>query len=186
MTGDPISVRFYVHAETPVPERRRRVTRRLTRLATRGTIEAFQVELWPKVVSLEALGEASNDVLETYEAIQAWADRAGATVTPPFAIVADRWEATGETDTRLHTPNMCLLVERDGELVGVFPHQRDEGVWTLQDGLDALETESEVVISVDPGADGIENRASGDDLAPAGREPAQETDPGNTLDPIER
>lgn len=146
MTSEQIAVRFFVHADTPVPERRRRVTRRLAELATKETIDSFDVELWPKVVSLEAIGEGSNDVLETYEKIQAWADRAGASVTPPFSIVADRWEVTGETDTRLHTPNMCLLVERDEEVVGVFPHERQDGVWTLQAGLDALETESDVEI----------------------------------------
>ena len=149
MTHDQIAVRFYVHADTPVPERRRRVTRRLAELATKGTIDAYNVEFWPKAVSLDAIGDGSNEVLETYEKIQTWAERAGASVTPPFTVVADRWEVTGETDTRLHTPNMCLLVERGEDLVGVFPHERADGVLTLQEGLDALATESDVEIEIE-------------------------------------
>lgn len=175
MTLDQIAVRFYCHSDTPAPDRRRQVTRRLSELAASGAIDSYSLQLWPKAVSLDALGETSNQVLETYEAAQTWAQREGVSITPPFSILTDEWQLTGETDRRLHTPNMCLVVERDDQLLSVYPHQRGQEVRTLGDGLTALET----VASVDVG---IET----DPVEPVS--PSEETDdPGDPrLEPIER
>jgi len=181
MTEPDVSVRVFVHADSPVPDRRRRVTSRLSALAETGAIGAYQLELWPKVVSLDAAEDrGTHDVIETYERLTDWAEREGVSIMPPFAVRSDEWQITGEHDRRLHTPHMCLAVYEAEEVTTVYPHRCADGVKTVRDGLAALEPDT-----AGPQADGP---AGGGDDDPDSEYSTQrlETDPEDRpVEPID-
>lgn len=125
-------------------ESRRRqdaVVGRLRALARSGRIDAIEVHAWPREVSLA--GGAHSDVLERFEDFERWADERAASIRPPFSIRVQRSAYTGETDTTLVTPVVCLAVYEGSDLVGVYPCSRDGSVTTVDDCIDRLENRTE-------------------------------------------
>lgn len=97
-----------------------------------GTIDDLLVRSWPKEVSRS--GESPyQEVLETYERLQRWADRHDVSISPPFRTRTTTSQITDETEDVLVTPLLCLEWYRGDELVGVYPHSTGEETITTED-----------------------------------------------------
>lgn len=139
METEGLSVRFFVRADSPVPEQRRRVIDQLDRLCANGSIASYTTETWPRSVSLDDYrGQPTDPVLEMITDIESWADREGVSVNPPIDVRTHEWKITGELDKQLTTPHMGLAIFEDDELRRFYPHRTDEEVRTVADGLEHL------------------------------------------------
>ncbi|AGB37526.1 HTH domain-containing protein [Natronococcus occultus] len=97
-----------------------------------GRIDDLLVRSWPKEVSRS--GESPyQEVLETHERLQRWADRHEVSLSPPFRTRTTTSQITDETEDVLVTPLLCLEYYRGDELVGVYPHTTGEETITTED-----------------------------------------------------
>jgi hypothetical protein len=120
----------------PVCGPRTTVIDRLGRLASAGTLDAYEIETWPDEVALSEHTRHSR-VVETYRRFRTWAEDTGVSIAPPF----DRRTVTslvGRTEEVLTLPVMCLAVYEE-ELCGVYPCNDGDETWTVTDYLDAFE-----------------------------------------------
>lgn len=97
-----------------------------------GTIDEFLVRSWPKAVS-RSEESPYQEVLETYERLQRWANRRDVSISPPFRTRTTTSQITDETETVLVTPLLCLEYYLGDELVGVYPHSNGEETITTED-----------------------------------------------------
>lgn len=133
------TVTFYTQSNSPIPERRRKVSGLLEEFSANEVIESYDLEFWPKVVCLDEMeGREKDDVVEMYNDLKEWAEEEGVSISPPFDVRDYRWEITGGRDTRLYTPHMALSVYEKGELKKFYPHRTGDGVQTISDGLKEL------------------------------------------------
>lgn len=127
-------VAVYTRGDAPVAarERYRTVERRLDRLDV-------QVERrsWPRRVSLDAA--ADPPAAEAYRRFRAWADDRDAGLEPAFLREVRENQITDDRTDVLVTPTICLAVYEGEDLVDVYPHRAEGAVYTVEDGLDALE-----------------------------------------------
>jgi hypothetical protein len=133
-------VSLYLRASpTAVGKRRQeRVEKRLTALADDGEVGSLSVERWPGQIRVSP-GEESPAVAR-YEELAAAADEAGARLVPFFE---DRGGIDGfiqsYADTRVLTvPVLAVVVEHDGEVVGLYPCRRDGAHDRVEEAVDAL------------------------------------------------
>ena len=135
---------LFVRNELPPParEQARAVQRRLDDLATRGILDAVDVEFWEKRVPIADCAPAVRD---TYLAFEAWATDAGARLTPFFQTRECYTRDGAETCDWLVVPTMCLAVYEAGDLAAVYPHARGDETAAVRDGLDAIGAESSPV-----------------------------------------
>lgn len=137
--GDSLTVKLFVRGSSPVPLRGSDVIDTLEKLSDRGLIGAVDVHSWPASVSLVAKG--GSTVAETFRTFRAWADEHETTICPPFVIRDIRSTITGDGDTVLITPVLCLAVYAGEELLGVYPCCHGDSVMTVDDCLDQLSTD---------------------------------------------
>lgn len=189
-TTDHLTVDLYVRADTPLPERRSTVIDRLRRLERTDRIAGFTVHPWPRAVSLDLVTEIDDEsVLGVFRSLESGADRRGHSIRPPFDVHTARSAITGETDELLVLPVICLAVNRNQELIGVFPCRERGSVLTVGDALDAIATGDETVLGSPPGdeASAAEERVEGE--GDADERPPRAVDVGvvaNTTDAAER
>jgi hypothetical protein len=133
-------VSLYLRASpTAVGKRRQeRVEKRLTALADDGEVGSLSIERWPGQIRVSP-GEESPAVAR-YEELAAAADEAGARLVPFFE---DRGGIDGfiqsYADTRVLTvPVLAVVVEHDGEVVGLYPCRRDGAHDRVEEAVDAL------------------------------------------------
>ncbi|MFC6717633.1 HTH domain-containing protein [Natrialbaceae archaeon GCM10025810] len=121
-----------------------------------GTIDDLLLRSWPKEVTISA-SSPYQEVLESVDRFDDWAERRGVAVRPPFRERTTTSQVTGETKDLLVTPMICLEVYVDDELLGVFPHTDpaaeethtvEEAIATLRTG--ELPTPLSKVRSVEP------------------------------------
>lgn len=86
-----------------------------------GAVDDLLLRSWPKEIALTD-DSPYQEALESFERFEAWADRRGVAIRPPFTEHTTTSQVTGETTELLVMPLLCLEVYDDGELVGVFPH----------------------------------------------------------------
>ncbi|SDR41666.1 HTH domain-containing protein [Natronobacterium texcoconense] len=123
MTESPITIVCHVRAPLllePVDSQ----VETLQACESEGTVDDLLLRSWPKEVTRSETSP-HQEVLETFERFESWADRRGVSIRPPFRE-RTRTSLTGETRELLMTPLLCLEVYEDDELVGVFPHSDDE------------------------------------------------------------
>lgn len=131
----PVTVQFYTRSMSAAPERRGAVLEWLERLHAEGTIDGFSLDTWP--VEVEYGGD--HGVLDLFSSFEAWGERVGATVRPPFQVRTHR-SLLGEPEREvLVTPELCLAAYRGDELVAVRPCHRDGQVDTIEEYLSSLE-----------------------------------------------
>lgn len=119
----------------PVCGPRTTVIDRLGELRTRGVLANFRVETWPEEV---VVGEADgHEVLDRFEAFEAWADEHGLSVRPPFETRTASL-LVGSSREVLVTPMVVAAVHEDGDLVGVYPCTDGDRTWTVEAFLDVL------------------------------------------------
>lgn len=116
----------------------------LRTLAAEDIVDALAVEHWPGKVPLSA-GTVYDGALDAFDRFERWADANGASIRPPFTVRAVTSEFREETYSVVRTPIMCLEVDVDGELAGVFPHTRDGTEHDVTEAIAALRANSLLV-----------------------------------------
>ncbi|RQG97580.1 HTH domain-containing protein [Natrarchaeobius oligotrophus] len=104
-----------------------------------GAIDELLLRSWPKEVSRSNDGPHGN-VLHAFERFQRWAGRRDVSIKPPFRERTSTSQITGEMRRLLVTPLLCLEVYVEDELLGVFPHSRDEETHTTDEAIATLRT----------------------------------------------
>lgn len=142
----------FVRSDLPAPAKRCRqnTTARLEALVTSGVIDEFSVTSWAKRVPREmdsAVGEAERDLFRTF---RSWARTTGTSLTPFFDTRECYSWTTGERQTQLVLPAVCLALYDGDELVAVAPHADESGSVGVSDCLDRLAETVEDEPSVRP------------------------------------
>lgn len=134
------AVSLYLRSSpTAVGKRRQeRVETRLAGLAEDGEIADLRVEHWPG--QLRYSPEEDPPVVARYEELAAAAEAAGARLAPFFE---ERGGVDGliqsYADTRVLTlPVIAVVVERDGDLAGLYPCRREGTHHRVEEAVDAL------------------------------------------------
>lgn len=110
---------------------------RLRDLEDEGIVDSLLLRSWPKEVALDAQGPYL-ELLDRYEQFEDWADRNGVSVRPPFEVRSATSLASETERGVLVTPTICLACYRDDRLAAVFPHETDEGTYTVAEAVDEL------------------------------------------------
>lgn len=104
---------------------------RLEGLADRVTVTA-----WPRRVRRWSDG----DVLDRYDEFASWADDEGVDLSPFFGSRGAYYFEDGRQFDALVLPVCCLAVYDDGDLAAVYPHSADDAHYSVEDGLDAIQS----------------------------------------------
>lgn len=134
-TGDT-TAELYLRTFSTAADKQRETVGRLEALAESGPIDSLTIDRWGNRIDIAE----RNRFVEAFRRFREWADRRGISITPPFAIRTYRSAFTGESCEVLVTPVMFLATYTDGELDGLFPHQQEGTVTTIEDYLATLET----------------------------------------------
>jgi hypothetical protein len=124
---------------TAVGKRRQEdIERRVSELLEEGRVEAVDIERWPGKVRVGAQEE--SPVADAFDDLAGAADEAGARLAPFFS---DRQGVDGmlqsHADTRIITfPVVTLVVEREADIVGLYPCRRDGVHYRVETAVDAL------------------------------------------------
>jgi hypothetical protein len=146
-----LTVDLYVRADAPVVERRRSVIDRLKRLEGQDRIEEFRVHSWPRAISLDLADEIEGDgIRDVVRSFETWAARRDRRIRPPFDVRTTHSTITGASDELLVLPVICLATYNTGNLVDVAPSSDGDSVYTVEDALDAIESESTYVPETQP------------------------------------
>lgn len=115
---------------------------RLSRLEREGCVEEHTVHVWGKRICPDAAAAETDTgefVLERIETFEEWAEREGMSVGSFFDTHEVDSSITGESYSAITVPTMTLAAFRDDRVEWVAPCTDGETVYTVDDGLDALE-----------------------------------------------
>lgn len=110
---------------------------RLERLDESGRIDAVEIRTWPAEVPVDS-PRSDPSVLDVYRTFVVWAERADASIDPPFTARTKHSRTTDETRTVLSTPVLSLAVYEDETLRAVYPHEDETGIHTVGQAVDAI------------------------------------------------
>jgi len=149
-TGEPTaSIRAVLHSrkELPPPAASRvtSIEHRLESLAERSDIEFVGTRTW---CNRAPLHPCESSVRELFTEFSLWAESTGRSLTPFFTV--RECYTTGETNRTdwLVLPVLCLAVYEGERLRAIYPHRRDSSSYTVDDGLELLESEVRPLASV--------------------------------------
>lgn len=140
-------VKLYCRADaSPAARRRQRTVRdRLSALAEAGRIAGVEVATWPRAVPLSGSDplDPHADAREAYDEFEAWAERAGASLSPFFQR-RERYTLDDPSDVTEECllPVLALAVREGDEVVGAYPHAADGDHRGIDEALAALESGS--------------------------------------------
>jgi hypothetical protein len=120
----------------------------LHRLESRNSIENLAVHAWPGRIILSEQ-TPYTEAINAFEQMEAWASEHGFSIQPPFSVQTTTSGFTGETQTKLRTPIMCLAIYVDDQLVNVFPHSRSDDQYSVSDAIVSLRTDSLEMFSLE-------------------------------------
>lgn len=131
---------LFVRSDLPTPAGRCRenITSRLAELVASDAIGEFSVSSWAKRVPLDADAGVGQRERDLYRRFDDWARAAGVDLAPFFDTRECYSSTTGERQTQLVMPAVCVALYDDAELVGVLPHATETGSVSVADGLDRL------------------------------------------------
>lgn len=129
------------HARTPLvfdPVEER--VERAQSLEDTELVDAVVVRSWPETVRYDDDGP-HREVVEEFQRFEAWADRRGVSVRPPFQTRTRTSMVEDDGVDVLVTPVLCLALYRDERLVSVFPHSEGDDTYTVAQALGCLEVD---------------------------------------------
>lgn len=134
---------LFVRADLPKPSERRltAVERRLQDLQCKGVFDAVETTVWNKRIPVEGSDCPERSL---YNEFSAWASEAGACLAPFFDTRECYSFETGQKQTELVLPAICLAVYEDDELVQVAPFARGGSPRSVEECLDDLERSRDV------------------------------------------
>lgn len=107
--------------------------------ARSGRLGSLTVQAWPASVRLDST--LRRDVLETVEEFREWAAERDASLEPAFSVGERVSEFTGDRETRLRLPVVCLAVYQNDELYCVVPNRTAERTCTVPKALEVVEAD---------------------------------------------
>lgn len=113
---------FFVRSDLPDPSEQRRfaLEQALRDLVCAGVLDDVETVVWDKRV--QARGAPDTPERNRYAEFVDWAKRANVSLAPFFDTRECYSTTTGEKETQLVMPTMCLAVYEDDDLVRVAPH----------------------------------------------------------------
>jgi len=138
----------YMRAFAPDAAQRRQeaMLDRMRELRDRGVIEDVSVTRWSNQVSVTPARDREPPVgVETYRELDEVIDGTELSIEPFFR---ERSGAGGDR-TVLSLPVLCVAIQRDGEITGVYPCSAPDGSYSVTDCLDALAAGDDVENVVD-------------------------------------
>jgi hypothetical protein len=132
---------LYVESLCPTGnhQRQKAVIERLNAMEDRGRIAGFSVDVWGNRIPCDERTSVGESILERIEAIKAWSDSAGTSLSPFFGTSEADSMLTEETRTTVDLPVLCLVEYHDDDIAFVAPCSEDGKVCTIADRLDALD-----------------------------------------------
>ncbi len=118
------------------------VISRLQAFKDAGTIREYSVSVWGRSMSTSPDEDsivAATDALETVHEFEAWAANNGHSLKPGFRRRELTSLVSETTREVIEVPILCLAIYIDDALQAVYPSSASETVYTVADGLDALE-----------------------------------------------
>lgn len=125
-----------------VYERQEAVISRLQALKDAGKIREYSVSVWGRSMSTSPDEDsivAATDALETVREFEAWAANNGHSLEPGFRRRKLTSLVSDTTCEVIEVPILCVAIYIDDTLQAVYPSSANETVYTVADGLDALE-----------------------------------------------
>lgn len=113
----------------------REIVDRLDHLVEQGKLDSFETDVWGAQIPVAD----PTEQYETYREFESWADRRGVSLAPAFerrefgSMVAD------ETREVIVLPLVCLVLYDRGELRAVYPHADGDRIYTVADGVEAVD-----------------------------------------------
>lgn len=142
MTPDTdIHLELYVRTQPPAPIAARLDSLRST-LQTLADARGWTVGVteWPTKIELTGDAPAASVVEHVHAAFDDWATQAGVSLDPAFQTRDCYSWRSGEPCEALVLPVACLAVSRDDDLESVYPHRDEEGMHTIPDAIERLES----------------------------------------------
>lgn len=115
----------------------RRIMNRLEELAADGLLASADYEVWGQ--GIPATGGPKSHVHAIYDEMSEWADENDRSLTPAFEVRKTQPMGTDEQREVISFPMLCLAIYEGDEVEAVFPHADGDRVYTIDDGLAALE-----------------------------------------------
>lgn len=142
-----VTVELYVRSELPPPARDQAdaVYDQLTDLEDQGLLTDVSRASWAKRVPVD---EAAEQFRDTYLTFLDWANSEGVRLRPFFQTRECFSDEHGEMRDCLVVPAFCLAIYEEGDLSAVYPHGDDANTYTVQDGLQSLQ--SDILSVADP------------------------------------
>ncbi|MFC7019144.1 MULTISPECIES: HTH domain-containing protein [Haloarcula] len=136
---------FFVRADLPAPSARRRsaLEGTLRNLVDAGVLDDVETVDWDKRVCADGPAETAEEI--RYEEFREWAEQANVSLTPCFDTRACYSTTTGERETHLVMPTMCLAVYEDDELVRVAPHATGGGTESVTECVARLSSRTDLL-----------------------------------------
>lgn len=131
--------------------------------ASEGIVDSLLLRSWPDRVALTA-ASPNQEVVETFERFERWADAADVSIRPPFRVRTSTMLASDTPKRILVTPVCTLALYRDERLAGVYPHATEDTTHTVADAVEAIATAGATEL---PGAGVTPPEASPSDGSPA-------------------
>lgn len=113
---------------------------RLERLVGNGQLARFDLDVWGDRIAVDRPDAAGSPVLETFEEMERWAVDRGYSLLPAFERRTTGSMVAEDGREIVVVPLRCLTIYDRDELRTVYPYADGETVYTVADGLEALET----------------------------------------------
>lgn len=141
-------VELFVRSDLPTPSEKRRnaIETRLQKLSRQGFIEQFETTEWEKRVPVDGCGDRVER--NRYNEFATWARSAGVYLSPFFDTRECYSSKTGEKETQLVMPVICLAVYEGEELVRVAPFAAGPRAESVEECIAELATETDALPAV--------------------------------------
>lgn len=146
---------LFVRSDLPTPARQCRTTAlsRVEELVDGGVLDEFSMTSWAKRVPLDEDAELGAFERARFDEFSLWARSAGVRIAPFFDTRECHSSTTGERQTQLVLPAVCLALYDRDELVAVVPHVSESGTVSIGDAFDRLDESADDDWSVALAAD---------------------------------
>lgn len=127
----------------------------LQELEQEGIVADLDIDVWGSSMGINISRDrdptGTRKLLSEFER---WADEHGCTLRPAFGCSNANSTADGDTEQGEYTrlPLLCLAIYSDTTIKAIYPHMTSEGVRTIYDGLDAVESMRPEVDQVEIGS----------------------------------
>ena len=129
---------LFVRSDLPEPSQQRRteLEEDLRKLVCAGVLDDARTVVWDKRV--RAYGRPESAERNRYAEFAEWATQAHVSLAPFFDTRECYSTSTGERETQLVMPTMCLAVYEDDDLVRVAPHANGGSTESVTECVEAL------------------------------------------------